>query len=96
MVGFVNKFMTNVFRDSNFTAVQINLCLLKLLLQYHNPELSQFLEKSFVTTEMYAIPWIVTLLATRCASVEINLELWDRLAEQNEPKFTLFLLVAFI
>lgn len=49
-----------------------------------------------MTTEMYAIPWFVTYLATRIPVKEVLLEFWDRIVTKNEPSFLYYFLVAFI
>lgn len=65
MSQFIETFQTNIFMDDEFYSLQASLKLLKLLLQYHMPELCLFLEQAGVTTELYAIPWFVTYLATK-------------------------------
>jgi hypothetical protein len=76
MVAFIDKFQTNIFIDTEFYALQSSLSLLKLLLQYHAPLISCYLESVSVTPELYAIPWFVTYLATKIPVLEVLLEFW--------------------
>ena len=66
------------------------------MLQYHAPDLSVFLEQAGVTTELYAINWFVTYLATKIANVELVLEFWDLTVRKNDPTFFFYFLTSFI
>ncbi len=60
---FVEIFVPTFFRDEEFLTLQCDLTILKLLLRYHDPELGLYLEKSQITPELYATPWLLTLFA---------------------------------
>ena len=55
--------MTTIFMDEDFYSLQAALALLQLLLKYHDPELSLYIDENQVTPEMYATPWFLTLFA---------------------------------
>lgn len=55
-----------------------------------------YLEQLGVTTEMYAIPWFVTYLATRMPHREVLLEFWERIVNRDEPPFIYFFLTSFV
>ena len=44
MSRFIDIFQTNIFIDDEFHALQASLTFLKLLLQFHSPDLSLFLD----------------------------------------------------
>lgn len=96
MSRFIEIFQTNIFIDDDFYALTGSLFLLKLMLQYHAPDLSVFLEQAGVTTELYAINWFVTYLATKIANVELVLEFWDLTVRKNDPTFFFYFLTSFI
>lgn len=54
-----------------------------MLLTYHDPEIFKHLENNNIIPEMYCIPWFITYFASRVSSVEIVLELWDRMARSG-------------
>ena len=55
--------MTTFYQDEDFLTLQAALSFLNLLIKYHDPTLAIYMEKSEVTTEMYAIPWFLTFFA---------------------------------
>ena len=96
MGEFIDRFLTNIFIDDDFCALQISLILIKLLLQYHDPELSNFLLRADVTTEMYAIPWFITYMANKIPDINILLEFWDMIVYRNQPSFIFAFLTSFL
>ncbi len=74
----------------------MSLCLLKLLLKYHEPNLFWHLEEQGISNELYAIPWFITYLATKFSDANILLEFWDRIVGKDDPTFIFFFLVALI
>jgi hypothetical protein len=49
-----------------------------------------------VSSEMYAIPWFVTYMATKFNNHLLLIEFWDRVVNRDEPSFMFFFLVSFI
>ena len=96
MSRFIEIFQTNIFIDDEFFALQASLTFLKLMLQYHAPDLSVFLEQAGVTPELYAIPWFVTYLSTKITSVELVLEFWELTVRKNDPTFIFYFLTSFL
>lgn len=96
MSRFIERFQTNIFIDNDFLALQSSLSLLKLLLQYHAPEIGCYLEQVGVTPELYAIPWFVAYMATKFPALEVLLEFWENIVARNEPCFIFFFLVSFL
>lgn len=96
MSRFIDIFQTNIFIDDEFYALQASLTFLKLLLQFHSPDLSMFLDQAGVTPELYAIPWFVTYLSTKIVKVELTLEFWELVVRKNDPTFIFHFLTSFI
>jgi len=69
---------TITFTDTEFGALQCIFRLFKLLLQYHDPELSSFLDQYDTPPEVYASQWFVTIYAQKCP-IETLLQIWDDL-----------------
>jgi len=87
--AFIRMFLPNTFTDSEFGALQCIFRLFKLLLQYHEPELSSFLDEHDTPPEVYASQWFVTLYAQKC-EIDILLQLWDELLLNRNPTFHYF------
>lgn len=87
--AFVRIFLPNTFTDSEFGALQCIFRLFKLLLQYHDPELSSFLDQHDTPPEVYASQWFVTIYAQKC-EIDILLQLWDELLLDPNPMFHYF------
>ena len=85
---FINTFQTNLFLDEDFSALQSCLCLLKMLLCYHDPQVFKHLERNGVIPEMYSIPWFITCMASRMENADLVLEFWDRMLLPREPDIT--------
>ena len=60
---FVNKYLRNYYHEEDFYALKSSLGLLKLLLKYHDPMISNLFEYALITPEMYATPWLLTVFA---------------------------------
>jgi len=87
--AFLRKYLPNTFTDSEFGALQCIFRLFKLLLQYHDPELSAFLDQNEIPPEIYAFEWFMTMYAQKCP-VDILLQVWDDLLLNADPRFHYF------
>ncbi|KAG9508492.1 TBC1 domain family member 23 [Fragariocoptes setiger] len=75
-----NSEVTSDQNPSNSTSKKRRLVqshhLLRLLLQYHDPELCTLLDSKKITPDLYANDWFCCLFA-RCCSINISLLIWD-------------------
>jgi hypothetical protein len=60
---FLEKFLTNYYKEDEFFSLQSSLALLNLLLKYHDPVMYNVFEFAIITPEMYATSWILTIFA---------------------------------
>jgi hypothetical protein len=60
---FLEKFLTNYYKEDEFFSLQSSLALLNLLLKYHDPVMYNVFEFAIITPEMYATSWILTVFA---------------------------------
>ena len=60
---FIDRFLTNYYREKDFYSLQSSLSILNILLKYHNPALYNIFEYNVITPEMYATSWILTMFA---------------------------------
>lgn len=92
---FMKRHLRDFFDDEEFISLQIFLKLFDLLLQYHDPELRDFLKKNDLTPELFATPWLLTVF---CSKLNINhvYLLWDLYLFENERSNLLFLSIALI
>lgn len=69
--------------------------ILRLILQYHDPELCSFLDTKRITPEQYCLPWLRSLFAGTC-SLEVVLFMWDLYFQRSDPFFIFFLCLIMI
>lgn len=60
---FIERFLTNYYKEKEFYSLQSSLSILNILLKYHNPALYNIFEHNVITPEMYATSWILTVFA---------------------------------
>lgn len=69
--------------------------ILRLILQYHDPELCSFLDTKRITPEQYCSPWLKSLFAGTC-SLDVALYMWDLYFQRSDPFFIFFLCLIMI
>ena len=93
--AFVNKFLTNYYREEKLTALNSSLSLLTLLLKYHIPLIYNILDYAMILPQMYATSWILTLFSNKFR-IDIMYHLWDHLIQINDNLFMHYIIVAFL
>ena len=82
---FVELFVPTLFEvDKDFAIIQSCFCILKLLLRYHEPEVSAMLQQAQVPPELYAPRWFYSVFANKCDEIETILGLWQRMLREPE------------
>lgn len=69
--------------------------ILRLILQYHDPELCSFLDTKRITPEQYCMSWLRSLFAGTC-NLEVVLFMWDLYFQRSDPFFIFFLCLIMI
>lgn len=69
--------------------------ILRLILQYHDPELCSFLDTKRITPEQYCMPWLKSLFAGIC-NLDVVLFMWDLYFQRSDPFFIFFLSLIMI
>ena len=92
---FIDKFLTNYFREKDFYSLKSSLSLINLLLRYHCPDIFQVFEYSIIYPDLYATSWILTLFSNKCA-LNVVYHLWDKLILFGDPLFLHFFIIAFL
>ncbi|XP_065158187.1 TBC1 domain family member 23 isoform X2 [Atheta coriaria] len=64
--------------------------IMRLLLQYHDPELCSFLDTKKITPELYCLTWFQSLFAATC-NLTATITMWDYYFQQSDPFFIFFL-----
>ncbi|KAK3888097.1 hypothetical protein Pcinc_007835 [Petrolisthes cinctipes] len=64
--------------------------LLRLLLLYHDPELSTFLDSHKITPDTFAVSWVRSVFSS-VVSLDAVIALWDIYFQERDPFFVLFL-----
>ncbi|KAG7153518.1 TBC1 domain family member 23-like [Homarus americanus] len=71
--------------------------LLRLLLLYHDPELSTFLDSRKITPDLYATSWVTQiLLFVVVCSLDSTMAVWDIYFQERDPFFILFLALVIL
>ncbi|XP_026484898.2 TBC1 domain family member 23 [Vanessa tameamea] len=69
--------------------------ILRLIIQYHDPELCSFLDTKRITPEQYCMPWLKSLFSGTC-NLEVVLFMWDLYFQRSDPFFIFFLCLIMI
>uniref|UniRef100_A0A2A4IX48 TBC1 domain family member 23 n=1 Tax=Heliothis virescens TaxID=7102 RepID=A0A2A4IX48_HELVI len=69
--------------------------ILRLILQYHDPELCSFLDTKRITPEQYCLSWLRSLFSGTC-SLEVVLFMWDLYFQRSDPFFIFFLCLIMV
>ncbi|ROT85326.1 TBC1 domain family member 23 [Penaeus vannamei] len=69
--------------------------LLRLILLYHDPELSTFLDSRKITPDLYATSWMRSLFSSVC-SLDATMAVWDIYFQERDPFFILFLALVIL
>lgn len=69
--------------------------ILRLILQYHDPELCSFLDTKRITPEQYCLPWLRSLFAGLC-NLDVVLFMWDLYFQRSDQFFIFFLCLIMI
>lgn len=64
--------------------------VLRLLLQYHDPDLCSVLDTKRITPDLYSSAWFMTLFAGTC-TLPVALSMWDIYFQQNDPFLIFFM-----
>ena len=70
--------------------------IMSLLLKYHVPSLSNFLQENDIPPELYATSWFLTMFATKLSSVNLTYILWEQIIRENDVIFPCFIGVALL
>lgn len=93
--AMIDKFLPHVFADREFKSLQCSFQLYRLLLLYHDPELSHYLDQHDMIPELYVTPWFMTLFA-RNLSAELVFCLWDFFLLEEDPFLLHFVAYALV
>lgn len=85
----------NLYIPKGCTKNGVPFHILRLVLQYHDPELCSFLDTKRITPEQYCLPWLRSLFAGTC-NLEVVLFMWDLYFQRSDPFFIFFLCLIMI
>lgn len=69
--------------------------LLRLLVQYHDPELCSVLDTKRITMDQFSLGWFQTLFAG-CCSPGVTMVMWDIYLQQSDPFMIFFLALTML
>ena len=94
-VLFIDLFFVNYYYQSDIFALKSSCSLIQLLLKYHEPEIDNFLNQSFVTSEVFATNWLLTVLSNK-NSFEVCILLYNFIIYYNDKAMIYFITIAFL
>jgi hypothetical protein len=74
--AFILKFLPHIYNDEDFNSLQCSFKIYRLLLQYHDPDLCNALDRGNMGPELYATPWLMTLWA-HGLPLSLLFKVWD-------------------
>ncbi|OMJ78598.1 hypothetical protein SteCoe_21522 [Stentor coeruleus] len=93
---FINSCLKTMFQDETFRPLQGWFIIMNLLLKYHSPKISNFLQDHDITPELYTTSWFLTMYATKVTSLNYLFILWENIILENDYIFPCFVAVSLI
>lgn len=67
---FISRFLQDMFSDEEFTVLESQFILFRLILRYCDPELCFFLGRQKIGPELFSAPWFVTLFSSKINEID--------------------------
>jgi hypothetical protein len=95
--ALISKYLPSIFNDLELENLRALFRLFRLMLVYHDPQLSAHLEEAGIQPELYATHWFLTLFAAGgCDSLATLQSLWTSVLIEDDPFFHYFLGLALL
>ena len=88
--SFIEKYLNSTFNDEEFGSLQCIFRMFRLLIQYHDPSLSLFLDHHEIMPELFASGWFMTMHANKSDQATL-LHLWDEILLESDSCFHYFI-----
>jgi hypothetical protein len=88
---FVHVTLGSMFADHEFRPLQAMFLIFRLLLRYHEPRMSNFMQINQVSPECYLTSWLLTVFSSKINDLDALFSLWKSLLEEQDQFFSLFL-----
>lgn len=92
---FFLKFSLNFYYDKNFTGLEMFFRMISIVLRYHCPSLSRYLEVYDIEPQLYALSWLMTLFSSKL-SLQMTYLMWSYLIAENDRYLLFFIVVGII
>ena len=91
---FIDLFFCNYYYQTEIYALKSSCSLIQILLRYHEPEIYDRFNMAFITSEVYATNWLLTLLSNK-NSFDVCLLLFNFIIYHNDKAMIYFIIIAF-
>jgi len=91
---FIDLFFCNYYYQTEIYALKSSCSLIQILLRYHEPEIYDRFNMAFITSEVYATNWLLTLLSNK-NSFDVCLLLFNFIIYYNDKAMIYFIIIAF-
>ena len=88
-------FLPTFYLDSEFHSIQACLCMFKLLLQFHEPTVANYLEEHNITADIYAYNWFLTYFSSKLA-LDPLYRLWEKIIRERDVFMIFYISVAIL
>ena len=92
---FIDLFFCNYFYQQEIFSIKSSCSLIQLLLRYHEPEIYDRFNLAFVTSEVYATNWLLTVLSNK-NSFDVCILLYDFIIYYNDKAMIYYIIIAFL
>jgi hypothetical protein len=91
---FIDLFFCNYYYHKDINALSSSCSVIQILLRYHEPLIYDRFNKAYLTTEVYATNWLLTLLCNK-NSIDVCLLLFNFIICYNDKAMVYFMIIAF-
>ena len=91
----IDVFFTNCFSKDTNLVLRSSAEIVRILLKYHEPQISAVFEASFVEPQIYSTNWFLTGYTGKL-SLHISLALFNALIQEMEQTKLFYIIIAFL
>lgn len=89
--SFVHAVLGNMFVDNEFRPLQAMFLVYRILLRYHEPRISSFMQLNHTSPECYLTSWILTIFSSKVSDLDALFYIWKEILEEKDQFFKLFI-----
>lgn len=92
---FFLKYTLNFYYDDKFTGLEMFFKMISIVLNYHCPSLSRYLEVYDIQPQIYAVSWLMTLFSSKL-SLQLTYKMWGYMICEKDRYLLFFVVLGII